>query len=76
MATTDYCRSTGRKLTYRITTDGWGRYSVHLGDKELLRGQDPLCANGRHRAPNKRKANGAVEHAKSAIESLRDMPES
>ena len=75
MAITDYCRPTGRKLTYRITTDDWGRYSVHLGDKELLRGQDPLCAYGRHRAPNKRKAQGALHHAKLAIETLREMPE-
>lgn len=75
MATTDYCRSSGRKLTYRISTDDWGRYSVHLGDKELLRGQDPLCAYGRHRSPNKRKAQGALQHAKLAIETLREMPE-
>lgn len=75
MATTDYCRSTGRKLTYRISTDDWGRYSIHLGDKELLRGQDSMCADGRHRSPNKRKAQGALQHAKLAIESLREMPE-
>lgn len=75
MAITDYCRSTGHRLTYRITTDAWGRYSVHLGDRELLRGQDPLCAHGRHRSPNKRKAQGALQQAKMAIEMLRDMPE-
>ncbi len=75
MAITDYCRSTGLKLTYRITTDDWGRYSIRLSDKELLRGQDPLCAHGRHRSPNKRKARGALHHAKLAIETLRGMPE-
>jgi hypothetical protein len=75
MLTLDYPRSTGRQLTYRIRADDWGCFSVYLGDKELLRGQDPLCAHGRRRAPNKRKAAGAVHQAKLAIESLRDMTE-
>lgn len=75
MLTVEYARSSGRKLTYRIHADEWGRYSVHLGNKELLRGSDPLCAHGRHRLPNKRKAVGAVHQAKLAIESLREMTE-
>ncbi|HEX2547167.1 MAG TPA: hypothetical protein VHL79_19955 [Ramlibacter sp.] len=75
MTTDNYCRSTGRRLTYRIQADEWGFFSVHLDDKELLRGQDPLCAHGRHRSPNKRKAQGALHQARLAIESLRDMPE-
>lgn len=75
MLTIDYARSTGRCLTYRIRADDWGTFAVFLGDKELLRGRDPLCAHGRHRLPNKRKAAGAVHHAKEAIESLREMTE-
>ena len=75
MLTIDYARSTGRQLTYRIRADDWGGFAVFLGDKELLRGRDPLCAHGRHRSPNKRKAVGAVHHAKEAIESLREMTE-
>ena len=75
MLTIDYARSTGRRLTYRIRADEWGGFSVFLGEKELLRGRDPLCAHGRHRLPNKRKAAGAVHHAKEAIESLREMTE-
>lgn len=75
MLNVDYCRSTGRRLTYRIQADNWGGFLVFLGDKELLRGRDPLCADGRHRKPNKRKAAGAVHHAKLAIESLSAMTE-
>jgi hypothetical protein len=75
MVTLDYSRTSGRGLTYHIRADEWGFYTVFLGDKEMLRGQDPLCAHGRHRSPNKRKAQGAVHQAKMAIESLRDMPE-
>jgi hypothetical protein len=71
----DYARSTGRKLTDRIQADNWGGFRVFLGDKELLRGRDPLCAHGRHRMPNKRKAAGAVHRAQLAIESLCAMSE-
>jgi hypothetical protein len=71
----EYVRSTGRRLTYTIRADEFGRYAVLLDGKELLRGRDTLCAHGRHRAPNKRKAAGAVHEAKLAIESLRGMDE-
>jgi hypothetical protein len=75
MLTLDYCRSTGRRLTYRIQADHWGGFQVFLGDKELLRGRDPLCAHGRHSKPNKRKAAGALHQARLAIESLNAMTE-
>lgn len=75
MLTVHYCRSTGRRLTYRIEADDWGAFLVFLGDKELLRGHDPLCADGRHRKPNRRKAAGAVHQARLAIESLNAMAE-
>lgn len=71
----DYSRTTGRRLTYRIEADHWGGFQVYLGDKELLRGRDPLCAHGLHREPNKRKASGAVHQAKLEIESLKAMTE-
>ena len=73
--TTEYVRSTGLRLTYTIHVDEMGRYSVHLDGKELLRGRDALCEDGRRRTPNKRKAAGALNEAKQAIESLRDMSE-
>jgi hypothetical protein len=75
MAIVEYTRSSGRQLTYRIRADELGRYSVHLGDKELLRGRDGLSAGGRHRGPNKRKVAGAIDEAKRAIESLAQMDE-
>jgi hypothetical protein len=71
----DYVRTSGRRLTYRIEADDFGFFTVFLDGKELLRGQDPLCAHGRHRVPNKRKAAGAVHQAKIAIESLSQMAE-
>lgn len=73
--TTLYSRSRGRGLEYRIRADRWGGFRIHLGDKELLRSRDPLTENGCRRSPNPRKATGAVELAKAAIESLRDMNE-
>ena len=75
MITIDYARQTGRQLTYRIRADRWGRFTVLLGDKEIMRGQDSLAADGRHSCPNKRKAHGAVHVAKREIESLRSMNE-
>ncbi|MDB5899922.1 MAG: hypothetical protein JWP22_214 [Ramlibacter sp.] len=75
MTIVQYTRTTGRQLTYVIRADDRGWYSVHLGDKEMLRGRDGLAAGGRHRSPNKRKAVGAIHEAKLAIESLREMSE-
>ncbi len=75
MTTHEYTRSTGLRLTYRIRADERGWYTVYLGDKELLRGRDPLSAGGMHRTPSKRKVVGAVHQAKLAIESLSQMPE-
>ncbi len=75
MTTHEYTRSRGLCLTYRIRADEHGAYTVYLGDKELLRGRDPLSAGGMHRAPSKRKVVGAVHQAKLAIESLSQMPE-
>lgn len=62
-------------LTYRIRADELGRYTVHLGDKELLRGRDSLAAGGLHRGPNKRKVAGAIAEAERAIETLAMMDE-
>jgi hypothetical protein len=76
MATVQYTRSRGRQLTYEISTDDRGRYTICLEGRELLRGRDPLSAHGRHKGPNKRKAAGALHEAKLAIESLSAMPES
>jgi len=75
MTTVEYTRKAGRQLTYRIHADELGRYAVHLGEKELLRGRDSLSADGRHRTPNKRKIVGAIAQAQSAIESLSLMDE-
>lgn len=75
MQIVDYTRKTGRQLTYRIRADEHGRYTVHLGDKELLRGRDTLSADGRNRSPNKRKASGAIAEAQRAIERLSHMDE-
>jgi len=75
MLTVDHCRTTGLRLTYRIQADRWGGFLVYLGEKRLLRGRDPLCAHGRHTQPNKRKAAGAVQQARLAIESLSSMSE-
>lgn len=75
MTTLDYQRQAGRQLTYRIRADDRGTYAVYLGEKELLRGRDPLSAGGQHRGANKRKAVGAIHEAKRAIESLAEMDE-
>ena len=75
MISAEHTRTTGRNLTYRICADEWGAYKIYLGDRELASGRDSLSAHGSHRAPNKRKAAGAVHLAKQAIESLRDMRE-
>lgn len=75
MQTVQYTRKSGRQLTYSIRADDLGRYTVHLGDKELLRGRDSLAAGGLHRAPNKRKVAGAIEEAQRAIERLSHMEE-
>lgn len=71
----EYTRRAGRQLTYHICADERGRFSVRLGDKELLRGRDSLSAGGRERGPNKRKAAGAIAKAKLAIERLCLMDE-
>jgi hypothetical protein len=70
-----YTRKAGRQLTYGIRADELGRYSVHLGQKELLRGRDALAEGGIHRGPNKRKLAGAFDEARRAIESLALMDE-
>ena len=75
MTTVEHQRTQGRRLTYRIQADERGAYAVYLGDKELMRGCDALSAGGRHRAPNKRKVQGAIEQAKRAIEDLALMDE-
>ena len=75
MISAEYTRSTGRNLTYRICADEWGAYRIYLGDRELVSGRDSLSAHGTRRAPNKRKAVGAVKLAKEEIESLRYMRE-
>ncbi len=75
MTTVEHQRSQGRRLTYRIQADERGAYAIYLGDKELMRGADSLSAGGRHRAPNKRKVQGAIEEAKRAIEELSMMDE-
>jgi hypothetical protein len=75
METVEYTRTAGQRLTYRIQADEYGRYSITLGDKELLRGRDGLTAGGRHRAPNKRKVAGAIAQAQRAIETLSMMEE-
>ena len=75
MISAEYTRTTGRSLTYRIQADEWGGYKIYLGDRELGSGRDSLSAHGSRRAPNKRKAAGAVQLAKEAIESLRYMRE-
>lgn len=75
MISAEYTRTTGRSLTYLIRADDWGGYRVYLGELELASGRDRLSAHGSHRAPNKRKAIGALRMAKEAIESLRSMRE-
>ena len=75
MTHVEYQRSCGRRLTYRIAADERGGFAVYLADKELMRGCDALSAGGPHRGPNKRKAVGAIEEAKRAIETLSMMDE-
>jgi hypothetical protein len=71
----DYTRSKGKQLTYHIEADQWGWFKVWLDGQLLLRGHDPLSAHGVHRLPSKRKAAGALDSARTAIEALRDMDE-
>ena len=75
MTHVDYQRSTGKALTYRIEADPWGWYKVWLDGRLLLTGHDRLSAHGRHRRPDKRKEAGALDAARHAIESLREMEE-
>ena len=75
MQTLEYTRKAGQRLTYRIHADEHGRFTVVLEGKELLRGRDSLSAEGRHRAPNKRKVAGAIAEAQRAIENLSLMDE-
>lgn len=75
MLTTEYTRTKGLRLTYLIRADDRGRYSVHLGEKEMMRGRDRLAAGCRGSERNKRKTGGAVEEAKVAIESCCVMSE-
>jgi hypothetical protein len=75
MISAEYTRSTGRNLTYRICATDLGAYKIYLGDVELASGRDSLSAHGSRRAPNKRKAAGAVHLAKEEIENLRFMRE-
>jgi hypothetical protein len=70
-----YTRTAGLRLTYDISANERGSYSVWLGTKELLRGRDNLTARGSRCAPNKRKAAGAIHEAKLAIERLHGMDE-
>jgi len=75
MTRLDYSRTKGKKLTYRIEGDAWGWYKVWLDGELLLKGRDRLAAHGLHTGPNKRKEAGALEAAREAIETLRDMQE-
>lgn len=71
----EYTRKAGQQLTYAIDADEYGRFTVSIGAKELLRGRDGLSAGGRHRVPNKRKVAGAIAEAQCAIERLSLMEE-
>ncbi|HET8747573.1 MAG TPA: hypothetical protein VFM98_18385 [Ramlibacter sp.] len=71
----EYRRKSGQQLTYAIEADEYGRFTVSIGGKQLLRGRDGLSAGGRHRVPNKRKVAGAIAEAQRAIERLSLMEE-
>lgn len=73
--TVEYTRKAGRRLTYCIRADNHGRFTITLGDRELLQGRDSLSAGGSQRAPNRRKAAGAIAEAQRAIEALSLMDE-
>lgn len=75
MTKVDYQRSTGKQLTYRIEADPWGWFEVWLDGVLLLKGHDRLSAHGVHRRPGRRKEAGAVDAARNAIETLREMSE-
>lgn len=75
MTTVRHTRTSGRRLTYEISANDRGYFTVRLGAKEMMRGRDALAADGRHRSPNKRKAVGAIHQAKLAIERLTEMDE-
>ena len=75
MQQVQYTRKSGQRLTYSIAADEYGRFTVCIGGKELLRGRDGLSAGGRHRVPNKRKVAGAIAEAQRAIERLSLMEE-
>jgi len=75
MVNTRYTRTTGLQLTYDISANERGTYSVWLGDKEMMRGEDSLTARGKRCEPNKRKAAGATHEAQREIERLSAMSE-
>jgi hypothetical protein len=75
MTTVQYTRTAGRRLTYDISANESGRYTVRLEGRELMRGYDRLSAQGLRCSPNKRKAVGAIHEAKLAIERLSEMNE-
>lgn len=75
MTRTDYRRSAGKQLTYRIEADPWGHFKVWLDGELMLSGHDRLAAHGRHCRPGRRKEAGALDAARCAIETLRGMGE-
>lgn len=75
MQQVEYTRKSGRHLTYAIEADEYGRFTVCIGEKQLLRGRDTLSAGGRRRVPSKRKITGAIAEAQRAIERLSLMDE-
>lgn len=69
MATVEYTRSKGKRLTYTITTDRFGGYSVQL-DGKVIKQMHIGDHFGRSRFGSKRQEAEGIDAAKSAIEMM------
>jgi hypothetical protein len=71
MATIEYTRQKGKKLTYVIDTDKHGNYSVTLDRKVVKRLTVPSNYLGKPRWGTKKLEADAIEDAKKAIEAMK-----
>ena len=65
--TVEHTRSTGKQLTYTISADRRGNYSIALGDRVLSRHGNPLAGFGSNIYGSKRLQEEAIEAAKHVI---------
>lgn len=74
MATVQYTRKQGAKLTYDITANEFGQWEVRLDGKVMRRGHEPLVTL-RILQPGPEREREAVEAARATIELLMGMSE-